>query len=80
MDDKKKKMPKAFNYFVGEDQFTGGVAFCAGCALELNARFVSKVMGRNTVLVGTPSCSAPVLNGQNTAAWHMNWPAVPSCP
>jgi pyruvate/2-oxoacid:ferredoxin oxidoreductase beta subunit len=66
----KKKMPKAFDYFVGEDQFTGGVAFCAGCALELNARFVSKVMGRNTVLVGTPSCSAPVLNGQNTAAWH----------
>jgi pyruvate/2-oxoacid:ferredoxin oxidoreductase beta subunit len=27
-------------------------------------------MGRNTVLVGTPSCSAPVLNGQHTAAWH----------
>jgi pyruvate/2-oxoacid:ferredoxin oxidoreductase beta subunit len=66
----KKKMPKAFNYYVDEDQFAGGVAFCAGCALELNTRVVSRVMGKNTVLVGTPSCSAPVLNGQNTAAWH----------
>jgi pyruvate/2-oxoacid:ferredoxin oxidoreductase beta subunit len=70
MVEEKKKLPKACDYFVGEDQFAGGVAFCAGCALELNARFVSKIMGRNTVLVGTPSCSAPVLNGQNTAAWH----------
>lgn len=70
MVENKKKLPKACSYFVGEDQFAGGVAFCAGCALELNARFVSKIMGRNTVLVGTPSCSAPVLNGQNTAAWH----------
>ncbi|MGD9210568.1 MAG: thiamine pyrophosphate-dependent enzyme [Desulfobacteraceae bacterium] len=70
MVDNKKKLPKVFNYFQDEDQFAGGVAFCAGCTLELNARFVSRVMGKNTVLVGTPSCSAPVLNGQNTAAWH----------
>ncbi len=65
-----KKRPKVFEHFQAEDQFAGGVAFCAGCALELNARFVARVMGENTVLVGTPSCSAPVLNGQNTAAWH----------
>ncbi|GAB6143287.1 thiamine pyrophosphate-dependent enzyme [Desulfocicer niacini] len=70
METKEKKRPKVFDYFESEDQFAGGVAFCAGCALELNARFVSQVMGKNTVLVGTPSCSAPVLNGQNIAAWH----------
>lgn len=70
MVEKKKKLPKVFDYFEAEDQFSRGVAFCAGCTLELNARFVGRVMGKNTVLVGTPSCSAPVLNGQNTAAWH----------
>lgn len=71
MAETKKKMPKAFDYFEEEeDLFSGGVAWCAGCALELNARFVGRIMGKNTILVGTPSCSAPVLNGQNTAAWH----------
>ena len=65
-----KIRPKVLEHFQAEDQFAGGVAFCAGCALELNARFVARVMGEKTVLVGTPSCSAPVLNGQNTAAWH----------
>ena len=64
------KLPKACDYFQNEDQFSGGVAFCAGCALELNARFVGKVLGKDIVLVGTPSCSAPVLNGQNVGAWH----------
>lgn len=67
---KTKKPPKVAKYFQCEDQFAGGVAFCAGCALELNVRFVARVMGEKTILVGTPSCSAPVLNGQNTAAWH----------
>jgi pyruvate/2-oxoacid:ferredoxin oxidoreductase beta subunit len=70
MVDKKKKQPKVFDYFQTEDQFSPGVAFCAGCVLELNVRFVARIMGENTVLMGTPSCSAPVLNGQNTAAWH----------
>jgi len=70
MVDKKKKQPKVFDYCQIEDQFSPGVAFCAGCALELNVRYVARIMGKNTVLVGTPSCSAPVLNGQNTAAWH----------
>jgi pyruvate/2-oxoacid:ferredoxin oxidoreductase beta subunit len=66
----KKRLPTACSHFTAEDQFVGGTSWCAGCALELNARFVGKIMGKNTVLVGTPSCSAPVLNGQNTAAWH----------
>jgi len=64
------KLPKVCDYYQNEDQFTGGVAFCAGCTLELNARFVGKVLGKDTILVGTPSCSAPVLNGQNVGAWH----------
>jgi len=65
-----KKLPKVCDYYQDEDQFTGGVAWCSGCALELNARFVSKVLGKNAVIVGTPSCSAPVLNGANVGAWH----------
>jgi pyruvate/2-oxoacid:ferredoxin oxidoreductase beta subunit len=65
-----KKLPKVCDYFQNEDQFVGGVAFCAGCTLELHTRMVSKIMGKEIVLVGTPSCSAPVLNGQNAAAWH----------
>lgn len=65
-----KKLPKACSHFQCEDQFSGGVAWCAGCTLELNARFTGRVFGKNTVFVGTPSCSAPVLNGQNVGAWH----------
>jgi len=65
-----KKRNKIFDYFTTEDQFSGGVAWCAGCPLELIARTVPKVMGNKVVFVGTPSCSAPVLHGQNIGAWH----------
>ena len=65
-----KKRNRVFDYFCIEDQFSGGVAWCAGCPLELIARTVPKVMGKNVVFVGTPSCSAPVLHGQNLGAWH----------
>ena len=65
-----KKRNKLFDSFVCEDQFSGGVAWCAGCPLELVARTVPKVMGENVVFCGTPSCSAPVLHGQNLGAWH----------
>lgn len=65
-----KKLPKVAKYYQNKDQFAGGVAFCAGCTLELNARLVSRILGKDTILVGTPSCSAPVLNGQNGGAWH----------
>ncbi len=65
-----KKLPKVFEYFRDEDQFAGGVAFCAGCPMELLLRILSKVLGRETIIVGTPSCSAPVLYGQNIGAWH----------
>ena len=67
---KKKKRPKIFEYFQHEDPFAGGLSFCSGCPLELLLRFVPKVLGRDIVIVGTPSCSATVLYGQNLGAWH----------
>jgi pyruvate/2-oxoacid:ferredoxin oxidoreductase beta subunit len=70
MVEKTKKKSRVFDYFSAEDQFAGGVAWCAGCPLELTARFVAKVLGKDMVFVGTPSCSAPVLHGQNVGAWH----------
>jgi pyruvate/2-oxoacid:ferredoxin oxidoreductase beta subunit len=66
-----KKKPKIFDYFQEkEEQYAGGVAWCAGCMLELTARFIPKVLGRDIVIVGCPSCSAPVLYGQNLGTWH----------
>jgi pyruvate/2-oxoacid:ferredoxin oxidoreductase beta subunit len=65
-----KKRNKVFDYFVQDDPFAGGVAWCAGCPLELTARFVPKVLGKNMIFVGTPGCAAPVLHGQNIGAWH----------
>jgi pyruvate/2-oxoacid:ferredoxin oxidoreductase beta subunit len=70
MIEKTKKRNRVFDYFCTEDKFSGGVAWCAGCPLELTARFTAKVLGDNMVFVGTPSCSAPVLHGQNVGAWH----------
>jgi pyruvate/2-oxoacid:ferredoxin oxidoreductase beta subunit len=65
-----KKKNKIFDYFCTEEKFSGGVAWCAGCPLELTARFTARVIGDKMVFVGTPSCSAPVLHGQNVGAWH----------
>jgi pyruvate/2-oxoacid:ferredoxin oxidoreductase beta subunit len=70
MVEKTKKKSRVFDYFCEGEQFAGGVAWCAGCPLELTARFVPKVLGRNMVFVGTPGCAAPVLHGQNLGAWH----------
>ncbi|MFH1646373.1 MAG: thiamine pyrophosphate-dependent enzyme [Chloroflexota bacterium] len=65
-----KKRNRVFDYYCEEDQFSGGVAWCSGCPLELTARTIPKVLGKNMVFVGTPSCAAPVLHGQNVGAWH----------
>ncbi|OGK08777.1 MAG: pyruvate synthase subunit PorB [Candidatus Riflebacteria bacterium RBG_13_59_9] len=66
-----KKKSRIFNYFAEkEEQFSGGLSWCAGCTMELTARFIPKVLGKDIVLVGCPSCSAVVLYGQNTEAWH----------
>jgi pyruvate/2-oxoacid:ferredoxin oxidoreductase beta subunit len=70
MAEQRKRRPRVCDYYVNEDQFSPGVAFCAGCVLELNLRFISRVLGKDIIFVGTPSCSAPVLHGQNTMAWH----------
>jgi pyruvate/2-oxoacid:ferredoxin oxidoreductase beta subunit len=70
MVEKKKKLPRIFEYLQREDQFAGGLTCCAGCPLELTLRVVSKIYGKETIIVGTPSCSAPVLHGQNVGAWH----------
>lgn len=70
MVEKTKKKSRIFDYFCLEDQFAGGVAWCAGCPLELTARFVPQVLGKKMVFVGTPGCAAPVLHGQNLGAWH----------
>lgn len=63
-------MPKVCEYYQNEDQLSGGNACCAGCTMELNLRMVSKVVGKDTLLLGTPGCSAPTIHGQNDRAWH----------
>ena len=71
MAETKKKKSKVFDYFVEKDEvYAGGLAWCAGCALELAARFVPKVLGKDIVLVGCPGCSAPIFYGQNRGTWH----------
>jgi pyruvate/2-oxoacid:ferredoxin oxidoreductase beta subunit len=71
MTQEEKKRSRIFNYFTEkEEQFSDGVTWCAGCTLELTARFIPKVLGKDILLVGCPSCSATVLYGQNTGSWH----------
>jgi len=67
---KKKKLPKVFDYFQDEDAFAEGISICSGCPMELLLRFMSKVLGKDIIIVGTPSCSAIVLYGQNIGSWH----------
>lgn len=66
----KKKRSKVFEYFKSEDPFAGGLAICTGCPMELLLRFIPKVLGTEIIIVGTPSCSAIVLYGQNVGTWH----------
>lgn len=71
MVEKTKKKSKVFDYFCEkEEQYAGGVSWCAGCPLELTLRFIPKVLGKDIVIVGCPCCSAPVLYGQNVGTWH----------
>lgn len=67
---KKGKLTKVLDYTTHADPFSKGVAFCPGCGLELLIRFIPQVLGNDIVITGTPSCSAPVLLGQNNYAWH----------
>jgi len=71
MTQQEKKKSRIFDYFSEkEEQYAGGLAWCPGCTLELAARFVPKVLGKDMVLVGCPGCSAPIFYGQNTGTWH----------
>jgi pyruvate/2-oxoacid:ferredoxin oxidoreductase beta subunit len=71
MVEKTKKKSRVFDYFCEkEEQYAGGLSWCAGCTLELTARFVPKVLGKDIVLVGCPGCSAPIFYGQNIGTWH----------
>lgn len=67
---KKGKPTKILDHFIHEDPFSKGVAFCPGCGLELLIRIIPQVLGNDIVITGTPSCSAPVLLGQNNSSWH----------
>ena len=66
----RKRQPKVCDYYQNEDQFSPGIAMCPGCIMELNLRLVSRILGKDIIFLGTPGCSAPVLHGQNDAAWH----------
>ena len=71
MVEKAKKKSRVFDYFCEtEEMYAGGLAWCAGCPLELTLRFVPKVLGKDIVIVGCPCCSAPILYGQNVGTWH----------
>ncbi len=50
-------------YMQDEDLLSPGVAFCAGCGLELAVRYTLKVLGKDIVIFASASCSAPVLIG-----------------
>jgi pyruvate/2-oxoacid:ferredoxin oxidoreductase beta subunit len=68
--EKKARLTKVMDYLKYDDPFSKGVAFCPGCSLELLLRFIPQVMGNDIIITGTPSCSAPVLLGQNKQSWH----------
>jgi len=71
MVNKEKKKSRIFDYFCEkEEQYAGGLAWCAGCPLELTLRFIPKVLGKDILIVGCPCCSAPILYGQNVGTWH----------
>jgi len=66
----RKRQPKVCDYYQNEDQFSPGIAMCPGCIMELNVRLMSRILGKDIVVLGTPGCSAPVLHGQNKTPWH----------
>ncbi len=67
---KEKGTSRVFEYFRDEDQFAGGVSLCTGCLAELTLRILSKVLGKEIVLLTCPSCAISILEGQETGAWH----------
>jgi len=72
MVEKVKKLPKLFQYFKDEDQFAGGVAFCARMpGLELTLR-TCEGAGKETVIVGNnASLFGPgSIRTKISGSWH----------
>ena len=42
---------------MGEDLLSPGLPYCAGCGMELVDRHALRILGRNVVLFGAPSCN-----------------------
>ena len=70
MANKEKGTSRVFEYFRDEDQFAGGVSLCTGCPAELTLRILSKVMGKDIVILTCPSCAISILFGQGVGTWH----------
>ena len=63
MVEKTKTKSRVFDYFQEkEEQYAPGLAWCAGCPLELNLRFVPKVLGKDISPVKV--LQAPLLPAQ----------------
>ncbi|MBC7347925.1 MAG: 4Fe-4S binding protein [Clostridia bacterium] len=43
--------------YLQEDLLSPGLPFCAGCPAELAVRFTVRVLGRNIIMFGAPSCT-----------------------
>ena len=67
---KEKGTSRVFEYYRDEDQFAGGMSLCTGCPMELILRIMSKVLGREIMILTCPSCAISILEGQETGAWH----------
>ncbi len=67
---KEKGTSRVFEYFRDEDPFAGGMSLCTGCPMELTLRIMSKVLGREIMILTCPSCAISILEGQETGAWH----------
>jgi phenylglyoxylate dehydrogenase beta subunit len=53
---------------LGEDLLSPGLPFCAGCLMELFCRFTLKILGKEVILFGAPSCS--ILSGKSNVAFY----------
>lgn len=67
----KKRLPKigrAREYFNDEDLLVKGTRACPGCPAELSLRIALRVLGRDTIVFGGPSCMTTVMNGYGDQA------------
>jgi phenylglyoxylate dehydrogenase beta subunit len=48
---------KVLEQFQGEDPFSPGLTYCAGCTAEQAVRFTARVLGSKIILFSAPGCS-----------------------